>query len=80
MLGSLVLNPLLVHVDSQGLTLFGISLTDYTPLVGIIKVRKDFYMNVNSLNTVVLVYILVAVITVGVILMIFLGNGSQKKP
>jgi hypothetical protein len=47
--------------------------------VGIIKIRKDFYMNVNSLNTLVLVYIGLAVIAVGVILMIFLGNKPPKK-
>jgi hypothetical protein len=48
-------------------------------MVGILKARKDFYMNVGSLNTLVLVYIGVAVVAVGVILLIFLGNKPPKK-
>jgi hypothetical protein len=48
-------------------------------MVGIITIRKDFYMNVNSLNTLVLVYIGFAVIAVGVAVMIFLGNKPPKN-
>jgi len=47
--------------------------------VGIIEIRKDFYMNLNSLNTVALVYIGFAIIAVGVIILIFWGNRPPKK-
>jgi|GEM_PF-1697566 len=48
-------------------------------MVGIIEVRKDLFMNIASLNTLVLVYIGIAIVAVGFILLFFLGNNPRKK-
>lgn len=48
-------------------------------MVDIIEIREDLIMNVASLNTLVLVYIGIAIVAVGFILLIFLGNNHKKK-
>jgi len=48
-------------------------------MVAILKIGKDLYMDVNSLNTLAIVYVGFAVIAVGVALVIFLGNRPTKK-
>jgi hypothetical protein len=44
-------------------------------MVGILEARKDYIMNINTL---VLVYLIFAVIAVGVAVIIFLGNRPPK--
>jgi hypothetical protein len=45
-------------------------------VVGVFEVRKAFFMNINTL---LLVYLIFAVIAVGVAIVIFAGNKSAKK-